>query len=119
MDLGDMDVSTSRQILDKYDEILTLCGAKPEELISSTLSRFLKSVETEVRSAPQVKDFSEEEVKSTTVKMQEKLTNDVMLLIAISIGTSLKATGQAFGKMAEDKQAMKKAADEWFSKFNG
>lgn len=113
-----MNDEVARQILDKYDEILVLCGAGPDERISTALAKFDSAVETEVRQSEKVKDMSEEEVQGAVSEMKKKLTRSVMLLIAMSVGQALRATGQSFSKMADDREAMKKAADEWFNKWN-
>lgn len=109
---------TARAIIQKYDEILEMCGARPEERIQTTLAKFDSAVEEEVRRSDRVKDMNEEEIQSTVTRMQNKLAHDVMLLVAMSVSGSLQAAGKTFGQMASDHDVLKKSADEYFAKWS-
>lgn len=116
--MAEMTDEKARAIISKYDEILELCGARPEERIKTTLAKFDSAVEEEVRRSDKVKDMSEEEVQSTVTRMQNKIAHDVMLLVAMSVSGSLQAAGKAFGEMADNRDVLKKSADEYFAKWS-
>ena len=116
--MAEMTDETARTIIQKYDEILELCGARPEERIQTTLAKFDSAVEEEVRRSDKIKDMSEEEVQSTVTRMKNKIAHDVMLLVTMSVSGSLRAAGKAFGEMASDHDVLKKSADEYFAKWS-
>lgn len=114
--MKEISVDMAKQILKKYDEILLLCGAKEEELLSVAFDSFSHEVQQEVEKSDIMKDKNKEEKDVATLQLQDAIVSDMMILIGTSLAKCLEAVGKTLVSTAQDKNAMKKAADEWLNK---
>lgn len=109
-----IDRELAEKVIGKYDEILQLLGDNVS--ILKSLNAMTPEIESILRDEHRLDDPSITDMRDT-IKL--RVLEDVIVTVAMAIGSTLSVSGKTMEEMSKNKDAVKAAVNEYFNEQFG